>query len=123
VVRPGTRELLGLLSRSDIVQAYNTAIARKLQDQHRAEQIRLNALTGAHVFEMRVVPGAPVAGQAIRDVHWPAESVIASVQRSGKLIVPHGITDLQPGDVITVVAAPECADELERLFGQRPLAV
>lgn len=123
VVRPGTRELVGLLSRGDIVQAYNTAIARKLQDQHRAEQIRLNALTGAHVFELRIAPGAAVAGQAIRDVRWPAESVIASVQRGGKLIVPHGETGLLPGDLITVVAAPECAAELERLFGQRPQAV
>lgn len=123
VVRPGTREVLGMLSRSDIVHAYNTAIARKLQDQHRAEQIRLNALTGAHVFELRIAPAAPVAGQTIRDVRWPPESVIASVQRSGKLIVPHGITDLQQGDVVTVVAAPECADELARLFGQRPQTV
>lgn len=123
VVRPGTRELLGMLSRSDIVQAYNTAIARKLHDQHRAEQIRLNALTGAHVFELRVALDAPVAGQAIRDVRWPAESVIASVQRAGKLIVPHGVTDLRPGDLVTVVAAPECDRELARLFGQRPRAV
>ncbi len=123
VVRAGTRELLGMLSRSDIVQAYNTAIARKLQDQHRAEQIRLNALTGAHVFELRVLPTCPVAGQVIREVRWPAESVIASVQRGGKLIVPHGLTDLQPGDLVTVVAAPECEHELARLFGQRPLAV
>ncbi|MGQ9889046.1 MAG: chloride channel protein [Aggregatilineales bacterium] len=123
VVRPGTRELLGMLSRSDIVQAYNTAIARKLHDQHRAEQVRLNALTGAHVFELRVAPGAPAAGRSIREVHWPAESVIASVQRGGKLIVPHGVTDLQPGDLVTVVAALGCENELERLFGQRPRAV
>ncbi len=117
------RQVLGILSRHSIVQAYNTAIARKLQAQHRAEQIRLNTLTGAHVFEVRVGRASPLAGQALRQVEWPPESVVASVRRKGKLLIPHGSTQLQPGDLVTVVAAPEVVDDLAQLFDQTPVEV
>jgi CIC family chloride channel protein len=123
VVDERTHKLVGMLSRHDIVEAYNKAIARKLHDQHNAEQVRLSHLTGAHVLEVYVAPGAPVAGQEIKDIHWPPESVVASVLRNNKLLVPHGSTMLRAGDWVTVVAAPEAEDELEALFGQRPVAV
>ncbi len=116
-------QLVGIVSRHDIVSAYNKAIAKKLQDQHHAEQVRLSYLTGAHVIELYVAENAPIAWQHIQDIHWPAESVVASIQRRSKLLVPHGATELQPGDWVTLVAAPECEDQLERLFGQRPATV
>lgn len=119
VIDPDTREVVGMLRRHDIMYAYNMAIARKLQDQHRAEQIRLNTLTGAHVLELHVRPGAPIIGRHIADVKWPPESVIASIQRRNKLIVPHGSTDLRVHDVLTVVADPEAEDELRALCGLR----
>lgn len=115
--------LLGMVSRHDVVAAYNKAITRKLEDQHHAEQVRLSHVTGAHVLEMFVAAGAPVAGTMIRDVHWPAESVVASISRRNKLLVPHGDTELRAGDWVTMVAAPECETELAALFGQRPVVV
>ncbi|MBZ0295992.1 MAG: chloride channel protein [Anaerolineae bacterium] len=123
VVDEDTNDLVGMISRHDIVHAYNTAIARKLQDQFHAEQIRLNTLTGAHVFEMRIHQGAPIINMHIADVKWPAESVVASVLRKGKLQVPHGSTELKPGDLVTVVANPEVEDELAMLFGERPVMI
>ncbi len=123
VVDAHTQQLVGILSRHDIVEAYNRAIARKLHDQHHAEQVRLNHLTGAHVLEVHITQDAPVVGQEIKDIHWPAESVVASVLRNNKLLVPHGNTQLRGGDWVTVVAAPEAEEELEVLFGQRPVVV
>ena len=118
-----TGKLVGMVSRHDVVAAYNKAIARKLEDQHNAEQVRLSNLTGAHVVEIAVSESAPIAGMLIRDVHWPAESVVASILRRNKLLVPHGDTELRAGDWVTMVAAPECEDELATLFGQRPVVV
>ncbi len=117
VIESGTRRLVGMLSRSDIVHAYNTAIARKLEHQHRVEQIRLNTLTGAHVVEMHVGNGAPISGRNIKDIHWPAESVVASIRRKNKLLVPHGETQILAGDVLTVVVDAQSEDELAALFG------
>ncbi|MBI5666474.1 MAG: chloride channel protein [Chloroflexi bacterium] len=116
VVQPGTRQPIGLLRRESIVRAYSMAVARKREQQHRAEQIRLNALTGAHVVERHIAPDALIAGQRIRDIDWPDESVVASIRRNGKLLVPHGITQLQAGDVLTIVVAREAENDLARLF-------
>ncbi|NPV68241.1 MAG: CBS domain-containing protein [Anaerolineae bacterium] len=115
VVRPGTREVVGLIARSDIMRAYNIAIARKLEDQHLAERIRLNTLTGAHVFELYLEPGAPIAGRRICEVIWPPESIVAAIRREGRLVVPHGNTELRAGDVITVVGSPSVSGELAAL--------
>lgn len=116
VVMRGTGRLVGMVRRHDIMNAYNIAIARKLHDQHSAEQMRLNLLTGAHVFMMEIDDGAPVIGQHISDISWPAESVVAAITRKSKLIVPHGYTILSAGDQLTIVAAPEAEADLQQLF-------
>lgn len=117
VLKPGTRIPIGMLGRHDIMRAYNTAIARKAETQHAAEQMRLNTLTGAHVVEFYVNADAPVLNRAIRDVKWPAESVVASIRRKGRLLVPRGDTALHAGDIVTIVAAPEAEDDIAALMG------
>lgn len=111
--------VVGILGRNHIVDAYNKAVARKLQDQHYAEQIRLNNLTGAHVIECYVRPNCPLVGAYIRDIHWPPEAVVASIRRDNKLIVPHGNTALRAGDVLTIVTDPHSERQLNDLFGTR----
>jgi CIC family chloride channel protein len=115
VIKRGTREVVGLIGRHGVVRAYNLAISRKLKHQHDAERIRLNTLTGGHVFEVFIHEGASVVGKHIHEVHWPAESVVASIHRKAKLIIPHGDTDLKVGDVLTIVADPEAEAELHEL--------
>lgn len=118
VVERGTRRVVGFIGRHGVVRAYNIALSRKVQDQHTAERVRLNNLTGGHVYELRVRSGSPVAGSLIRDVKWPVESVVASIQRSDKLIVPHGDSDIRVGDILMIVADPSVAVDLQRLTGQ-----
>ncbi len=116
VVDERTGELVGLLRRQSIMIAYNTAITRKLHDQHYAEQIRLNTLTGAHVAEYEVQPGSLVANQMLKDVKWPSDSIVASVLRRGKLIVPRGSTQLHVHDKVTIVADVQCDPLLKKMF-------
>jgi CIC family chloride channel protein len=118
VLKAGTRIPIGMLSRHDIMRAYNTAIARKAEVQHAAEQMRLHTLTGAHVVEYYVVEDAPVVDRKICEIEWPAESVVASIRRGERLIVPRGDIPLRVGDTLTIVAAPEVEDELGVLTGQ-----
>lgn len=117
VLKPGTRFPIGMLSRPDIMRAYNTAIARKAEVQHVAEQMRLHTLTGAHVVEFHVSERSPAVNQTIRDVEWPPESVVASIRRNGRLLVPRGDTTLRAGDTVTVVASPEVEGEIADLLG------
>lgn len=116
VVKPGTREVVGLVRRRSIMHAYNMALTRKLEDQHMAERIRLNTLTGAHVVEIYIEPGASVVGKCIAEVHWPTECNVAAIRRNQNLIVPHGSTELKAGDLLTIVADTAVIRELEALM-------
>ena len=111
-----TDKVIGMVRRHDIMHAYNTAIARKLQDQHYAEQIRLNTLTGAHVLEFEVRWGCDVLEKQIRDVRWPPDAVVASILRKGKLIVPHGDTIFRHDDKVTIIADEDAEHLLKEIF-------
>lgn len=117
-MKNGTPELVGILRRHNIMDAYNMAIMRKMHDQHVSEQIRLHALTGAHVLEIHINGDKPIVGHRLRDIHWPPEVIVASVLRKGKLIVPHGETQLHAGDVLTIVADIHAEDALAIIFGR-----
>ncbi len=118
VIDPVTCEPLGVLTRNSIMRAYNQAITRQIEQQHTEEQVRLHTLTGAHVVEFLVRPGAPVVGRKVRDVQWPPESTVAAIRRGEQLIVPRGSTELRVWDTLTFVADPRAEAELAALSGQ-----
>jgi len=70
----------------------------------------------AALVEMRLPDGSPALGRAIRDLQLPADTVIVSIIRDGKLVIPRGDTSLQVGDevlaVSTVKAEPALKDAL-----------
>lgn len=115
VIDTGSGTLVGVFRRHNIVRAYNMQLMKRIEQQHRTEQIRLNTLTGAHVIEHRVEYNSPIAHREIKDLQLPTECVIASIRRDDKLIVPHGSTMIRPNDILTFVASPENEDELGRL--------
>ena len=107
---------VGMLRRHDIMHAYTTAVMRKFHDQHYADQIRLNTLTGAHVIEFKVTSNSPVYNKQIRELDLPNEALIASVARRGKLIIPHGDTILREHDLVTVVTNISAEPLLKQMF-------
>jgi CBS domain-containing protein/Trk K+ transport system NAD-binding subunit len=117
VARDNPRRLLGILRRADMVRAYDIALTRRATLRHRAQTGRLDVSTGAEVSvqEITVQTGAPCVGQRIGQAGWPRDSVIASVRREQRTLVPHGDTMLQAGDVLVVVAEGEAAEEARRL--------
>jgi len=116
VVERGTNMLVGLIGRHGVVRAYNVAIARKFEDQHFAEHIRLNALTSNHIVEYFVASDAPIVNKRIREIAWPTESAVVAIRRDGRLIVPHGNTDLRSGDSVTLLVNRQLEDTLKTLF-------
>lgn len=116
VLDAGSGSPLGIVSRQDIMRAYNIAIARKQQDHHAAQQSRLNTLTGAHVIERTLSPGSPAAGRRVNALEWPPNCVIASIRRGRRLIVPSGDTNLEVGDMLTFVTDPEVEPRLDELL-------
>ncbi|MBX7234952.1 MAG: chloride channel protein [Caldilineales bacterium] len=115
VARDDPRHLLGVLRRTDMIRAYDVALARREAVRHRAQQVRLGAMGRVHVEEMRIEQGSPCAGVRVSDMAWPRECVIASVRRGSQLLIPRGDTVLQAGDVLAVVADAEALAAMQRL--------
>lgn len=115
VERAHPRHLVGWLSRSDIIRAYDMALVRRTAQRHRQEQLQLESVSGADVFEFVVSPGSAVDGRTLSEVSWPQECLVASIQRRRRLIIPDGQTRLEAGDHIAVVAEPHYESVLETL--------
>jgi len=72
----------------------------------------------AALVDLRLPETSPCRGKAIRDLNLPANTVIVSVIREGKLVIPRGDTQLQAGDEILAVSAVTAEKSLkETLIG------
>ncbi len=52
----------------------------------------------------------------LRDLDLPGDLVIMAVRKEKELIVPHGDTKLNAGDMLTVLGSGDCVDNTRRLF-------
>lgn len=67
-------------------------------------------------LEFIVSDGSAVAGRPLKDVGFPAQSIVGVFVRDGEVHVAHGASVLLPGDKAIVFAVPRALPELERLF-------
>ena len=120
VERANSRHLVGLLRRRDIVQAYSLAVQRKQDAEQQALQLRLEAYSDARVFEVRVAPKSAAENHRIREINWPATTLIAAVRRQAEVIVPHGDLVLHAADTLVIVTTVEDLSELGEITKARP---
>ncbi|WP_376791000.1 chloride channel protein [Thermoflexus sp.] len=120
VDRQNPRRLVGFLQRVDVTRAYHIAVARRTALRHRAQEVRLGILSGAHVEEIRVEPDSPCAKRPVREIHWPRDCLIAAIRRGNRVLIPRGDTVILPGDVLTVVTESGSAEILRTLCTSRP---
>ncbi len=55
-------------------------------------------------------------GIALRDLRLPLDTLILSIHRHGQMLITHGYTRLEVGDMITVVGPPEKLEEVSLRF-------
>ena len=116
VEEEGSRRLVGAVRRSDIIRAYDRAIAARAHHQHQADVLRLGQVDGTSFLHLRIPPGSAVVGQRISEIELPEECLIVSVRRGRKLHMAHGSTTLESGDRVTVFAGYDCAPQVQRLL-------
>jgi uncharacterized transporter YbjL len=77
---------------------------------------RLKAGRGrVEVEEVIVETGSACAGQRVRDLHWPPNSVIASLRRGDQVLIARGETILQVEDVLMLIADDVSLREIQRM--------
>lgn len=118
VAKEDPTRLIGILSRSDLVRAYNVALSRRAAMRHRAHQVRLDATTHMDVLveEIVIEAGAPCEGKHVSEIKWPRDCLLSSLRRERIVFIPHGDTLIRSGDVlVAVVEGTEARQELQRL--------
>ena len=103
VSREDPRHLLGIIRRRDILRAYNLGLARRSELQMHTEAIQQRVQDTAEFLELTLHSDARAVGKTVIELaqNLPEDCVLVSIQRAGKLIVPHGNTVFQDGDRVT----------------------
>jgi CIC family chloride channel protein len=112
VNRDDPTHLLGLVRRSDIVRAYNVALARRAEIQHRTKRMQLRNLDGTEFYEVTLPEDSQTVGMTVQEIasKLPEDCVLVSIRRDGMILIPHGSTVLQPGDRITAFVRTQVAE-------------
>ena len=103
VSRENPDELLGMLRRADIVNAYSVGLTRRAELQHRVKRMHLRNVDGVEFVEIELHDGDPAVGKMVQQLAdvLPEDCVLVSIRRDGIILIPHGSTMLQKGDSIT----------------------
>jgi trk system potassium uptake protein len=70
------------------------------------------------IVEEKIAPGAPVIGQAIKDLSFPNNCVISGIIRHGDIVLPRGTTILQEGDEVLALVDDFAREQLARLLSR-----
>lgn len=114
VARDDRRELLGVIRREDIIKAYNVGLARRAELQHRTQRAQLRNLDGTEFVEVVLSEGDASIGQTIQEISraLPQDAILVSIRRDGRVIIPHGTTRFEPGDLVTAFIHTQDIDAL-----------
>lgn len=119
VTRRNPRQVVGLLRRGDIINAYSRALLRTHARETHHERLRLQAAAGAEMFEFQIGEADNAAGKRLKDLKLPEECVIVAIRRGSRTLAPRGNSLIAAGDNLIVLSAPAQQETLRRLLGAR----
>ena len=114
VSREDEKHLLGLIQRRDIVKAYQLALTKRAEIQHRTQRLQMRNIDGTEFVDMSIKANSRAAGKTIIDIAstLPHDCILISIRRAGKVFIPHGATKLQVNDQLTAFIQSKDVEEL-----------
>ena len=70
----------------------------------------------ASLVELTMPADAPLVGQRIGDIEWPADTALVAILRDGRVIVPAKDDPLETGDELLFVTSEDVEDDLAALL-------
>jgi trk system potassium uptake protein len=70
----------------------------------------------ASLVELTMPAEAPLVGQRVGSIEWPADTSLVAILREGRVLVPHSDDPLQAGDELFFVTSEDVEEELARLL-------
>ena len=101
----------------------STILAELIEREVAAARVRTLlsfASGGAAIVQVDLSPRSPAAGAFVRDIPWPAGTLLVMVQRDAQVIIPGGGTGLQEGDRLVLVAPADAEPALQTLLAPDP---
>jgi CIC family chloride channel protein len=102
VSRAEKGKLLGLISRSDILRAYDVAIVRKQRGQLLEENVALRREQNNEFRDFPLQSGQNAVGKKLRELTLPLSIKVVSLDREGNVHIPRGDTQFRSGDIISI---------------------
>ncbi len=95
----------------------------KLVHQESVQSIAVLEEGQVEIIEIAVDGETPIIGKSLREAFEPRRgmrgALVASILRGDQVIVPRGDDEIQAGDTIIVIAAPDSLDAVLKLFKKR----
>ncbi len=113
VARDNPKHLVGLVRRNDIVRAYEFGVLRREEARRRASMHEEVSVDHAEFIDVALTNEAFANGKTIAKLELPRDAVLVSIRRGSQLIIPHGDTELQAGDVITALCEQNCSEAVK----------
>ena len=121
ISRDGSMRLVGSISRSDILRAYDVGIVRKQRGKLEEEQTTLRSSTETGFVEFVLNEDDSCCNVMVKDLPLPEHVTLVSIKRESKIIIPRGSHMIQPGDIITVFGRLEEIDHLKEYLNCYPM--
>jgi len=112
------QHLVGIIRRSQIIRAYNLAIAKRAQQQYSNELLTLGRLDKTKFTSIVIPKSSAIIGEQIRNLPLPENCLVVSIRRKGRrnLMIAHGYTTLQSGDQVTFIADEDSMPSVQHIF-------
>ncbi len=118
VAKDDPTHLLGMIQRRDIVDAYQIALTKRAEIQHRTKRMQMRNIDGTEFVELALTENSRALGKTIGELAntLPHECILISIRRHGSVLIPHGETKLQAGDLLTAFIRSADVAELYKTF-------
>ncbi|GAB4426007.1 MAG: chloride channel protein [Anaerolineales bacterium] len=114
VSRDDKQHLIGLVQRRDVIEAYNLALTKRAEIQQRTHRMQMRSADGTEFVNVTLNDTSSAVGKKIAEIgkSLPANCIFVSIRRNGKVLIPHGETELLSGDQITAFVQSKDVEKL-----------
>lgn len=116
VSRQDPGKLVGLISRSAIVRAYDVGLVRKQQGQLDKERFTLRRVTGVDFVELTISAKFSGRNKCLAELSLPPDTNVVTIERGGRVLVPDGRSVIMVGDRLTVLCREELSASIRSFF-------
>jgi CIC family chloride channel protein len=119
VSRQNPNRLVGQVRRDDLLRAYDLALTRRSEIEHRVERLRAEEGESATLLEIELKVASWPVKKTVAEVakRLPAGCLVVSVKRDQRILIPRGETRFEPGDKVMAYVLRQDIEALRATLG------